>query len=88
MGLDAAGVVWHHRGAVMRQPYSAHRTIDGPGDYARMLAEIEQLIEMSVRRTREEDELLEHLMELAENYRRRQADRSKTAPAERALNPD
>lgn len=70
-GLDADGRVWEDRGAVLHQPYPVHSRIDGAREYASALAEIERLIELSVRRTREEDALLEHLLELAEEYCRR-----------------
>jgi len=74
MRLDSAGVVWQHRGAVLHPPYPVHRTIESPLEYRRTLAEIQVLIDLSVRRTREEDELLERLLELARGYRRRRRD--------------
>ena len=74
MRLDSVGVVWHHRGAVLHPPYPVHRTIESPLEYRRTLAEIQVLIDLSVRRTREEDELLERLLELARGYRRRRRD--------------
>jgi hypothetical protein len=59
---------------VLHPPYPVHRTIESPLEYRRTLAEIQVLIDLSVRRTREEDELLERLMELARGYRRRRQD--------------
>lgn len=59
---------------MLHPPYPVHRTIASPLEYRRTLAEIQVLIDLSVRRTREEDELLERLLELARGYRRRRRD--------------
>ena len=59
---------------MLHPPYPVHRTIESSLEYRRTLAEIQVLIDLSVRRTREEDELLERLLELARGYRRRRRD--------------